>query len=166
MKTTAPKNGRAGNKAVTHSQRLFDLYEKDEVAWLEKSVALIQEGRLAEMDYQHLAEFLQDMAISQKREVKSRLLQLFIHVLKWLYQPGQRTSSWQRSIRDQRRELELLFETKTLRTHGEAILEETYQRAILETSEETGLKTSKFPKHNPFSLQQWLSTEILKERED
>jgi hypothetical protein len=38
------------------------LYEQDETAWLEAMSELIRQGRLDEVDYPNLAEYLTDMA--------------------------------------------------------------------------------------------------------
>lgn len=45
------------------------LYEQDETAWLETMAELIRRGRLDEVDYPNLAEYLADMA---RREAKAR----------------------------------------------------------------------------------------------
>jgi len=78
-----------------------DLYETDETAWLEETSRLIREGRLQELDYPHLQEYLLDMAKRDRREVRSRLIQLIAHILKWQHQLDSRSSSWKRSVFDQ-----------------------------------------------------------------
>ena len=45
------------------------LYEQDETAWLEAMSELIRLGRLEEIDYPNLAEYLADMARRDRREV-------------------------------------------------------------------------------------------------
>jgi hypothetical protein len=61
---------------------LAALYTADETAWLDAMAELIGTGRLGELDYLHLKEYLQDMATRDRREVSSRLRVLLIHVLK------------------------------------------------------------------------------------
>src|SRR5687767_2895915 len=98
--------------------RLTDLYERDETAWLEMMAELVREGRLADLDYAHLGEYLDDMAKRGRREVDSRLIPYMAHVLKWMYQPRKRTRSWRLTIETQRQELGLDFESsRTLRNH-------------------------------------------------
>jgi hypothetical protein len=65
-------------------EALADLYESDETAWLEAMAELAAQRRAAEMDYEHLAEFLTDMARRDRREVRSRLVVLITHLLKWV----------------------------------------------------------------------------------
>lgn len=43
-------------KAIT----LVDLYKRDETAWLEAMAELLQQGRLDEIHYAHLQEYLSD----------------------------------------------------------------------------------------------------------
>jgi hypothetical protein len=62
---------------------LSELYEADETAWLDAMADLVRQGRLEELDYAHLAEYLTDMARSDRREVESRLTTLLEHLLKW-----------------------------------------------------------------------------------
>ncbi|MGZ3390191.1 MAG: DUF29 family protein, partial [Isosphaeraceae bacterium] len=64
-----------------------DLYNKDETAWLDVMARLIAERRFGELDYEHLHEFLTDMARRDRREVLSRLKRLLLHLLKWEHQP-------------------------------------------------------------------------------
>ncbi len=49
------------------------LYESDETAWLEAMSELIRLGRLEELDYPNLSEYLADLARCDRREVESRL---------------------------------------------------------------------------------------------
>jgi hypothetical protein len=57
------------------------LYEHDETAWLETMAELIRLGRLDEIDYPNLAEYLADMARRDRREGESRLTVLIVHAL-------------------------------------------------------------------------------------
>src|SRR5260370_1122323 len=70
------------------------LYERDETAWLEAMSELIRLGRLDEVDYPNLAEYLADMARRDRREVESRLTVLIAHALKWAYQTDHRSGNW------------------------------------------------------------------------
>ena len=78
---------------VKPTEKLADLYEADETAWLDAMAESIRKGRLDDLDYAHLAEYLEDMAKRDRREVKSRLTVLAAHVLKWQHQPKKRSRS-------------------------------------------------------------------------
>src|SRR5687767_8294405 len=92
------------------TQTLADLYMVDETAWLDAMAELIRASRIEELDYEHLAEYLEDMARRDRREVKSRLAILMAHVLKWIYQKEKQSPSWRGTITRQRQELMELTE--------------------------------------------------------
>src|ERR1700722_9538046 len=96
----------AGGNAMIRqpTQMLADLYMADETAWLDAMAELIGEKRLDELDYAHLKEFLEDMAIRDRREVNSRLRVLLTHILKWTFQKQMRTPSWESTVANQQDE--------------------------------------------------------------
>src|SRR5690349_16569071 len=109
---------------------LPDLYQADETAWLETMAELIRSGRLDVLDYPHLAEYLTDMARLDRREVRSRLIQLLLHLLKWEHQPNHRSRSWRTSILKQRQKLKLLASSGVLREHAAAVMNDAFADAI------------------------------------
>jgi hypothetical protein len=139
---------------------LADLYEADETAWLEESVRLIRAGRPADLDYENLAEFLESMAKRDRREVESRLIVLLTHLLKWQAQPTDRSKSWRLTVIEQRRQLTMLFRSKTLRNHAGATLGESYRAAVEQAAVETDLPESAFPTDCPVTLDQILTEEL------
>lgn len=146
------------------SQTLDDLstlYEADETAWLDAMVNLIERGQLAELDYGNLSEYLADRARSDRREVKSRLATLMAYLLKWTYQPEQRTRSWQATIAEQRQELEGLVASGVLRQHAERVLDDAYAHAIERAAVETGRAQEAFPSECPYSVHELLSRDLL-----
>ena len=142
---------------------LPSLYESDETAWLEAMSELIHQGRLNELDYAHLREYLADMARRDRREVKNRLAILIAHLLKWTKQAAKRTRSWRRTIVVQRQELVDLLESGVLRNHAEALLPKVYAAAVEQAITETGLPAETFPDACPYTLDQMLSPGILGE---
>jgi len=131
---------------------LAALYEQDETAWLEAISALIRDGRLDEVDYPNLAEYLADMARRDRREVSSRLALLIAHLLKWRYQPDRRSGSWRLTIEEQRQELDELLESGVLRNHAVEVLAKVYVKGVRQATAETGLPDSTFPADCPFTL--------------
>ena len=145
---------------VTHSvQTLASLYEQDETAWLETMAQLVAERRFEELDVDNLSEYLQDMALRDKREVFSRLTVLLIHLLKWEHEVDRRSNSWRATILHQRGELRDLLESRTLRNYGEEALEKAYKRAVKEAAVETGIEESAFPAVCPWPLEEIVSEE-------
>lgn len=137
------------------STELAQLYESDETAWLEQMVRCIREGRLEELDFAHLAEYLSDMARRDRREVTSRLIILLSHILKWEHQREKRSSSWQRTIVVQQQELDDLL-TGVLRQHAEAAFASVYEKSVRRAAVETGLESASFPPSCPYTLDQIL----------
>jgi len=131
---------------------LVDLYETDETAWLEIMAVLVEEGRFEELDAIHLSEFLTDMARRDRREVFSRLVVLMTHLLKWEFQQDKRSGSWESTIMQQRLEVRLLLESKTLRNHAVEILNDAYDEARSQAVKETGLEPEAFPQTCPFTI--------------
>jgi len=68
------------------------------------------QGKFSEIDAQNIAEELESMAKSDKRQLVNQLIVLIAHLLKWQYQPDHRSSSWQGTIREQRRRIWQLIE--------------------------------------------------------
>ncbi len=132
-------------------------YETDETGWLEEMARLIADGRRDEIDYTHLEEYLTDMSIRDRREAWSRLVVLIAHWLKWEYQPDHRSVSWRLTINDQRRQLSSIAESKTLRNHLRAVLDEAFIDALEDASVETGLPLAAFPPANFRTLEEWLA---------
>jgi hypothetical protein len=143
------------------AEDLAGLYEKDETAWLEAMAELISEGKLDELDYPHLAEYLSDMAQREKREVKSRLVVLIAHVLKWDHQKKKRSRSWRLTIETQRQELLDILESNVLRSHARSVLAKSYRDAVRQASAETGLPETKFPEQCRYSLDALLSEDVI-----
>lgn len=81
------------------------LYETDFYGWTRQQAELLRAGKLAQSDVGNIAEEIEDMGKNLRRELESRLKILFIHLLKWQYQPGYRGNSWRYSIEEQRAEL-------------------------------------------------------------
>ena len=92
------------------------LYETDRAAWLEQQTLCLKSGQLADLDVEHLTEEL-ELAMGNERREIYRLLRILIgHLLKWQYQPDQRSASWSGTIRVQRKDLQkLLKDSPSLR---------------------------------------------------
>jgi hypothetical protein len=139
------------------------LYEQDETAWLDAMAELIRLGRLDEVDYPNLAEYLGDMARRDRREVERRLAVLITHMLKWAHQPDRRSGSSKGTIIEQRQELEGLLSRGVLRNHAEAVLADVYQKAVERAAADSGFAAETFPVECPYTLDQLPSVDLLAE---
>jgi hypothetical protein len=82
-------------------------YDEDVLLWSQQQARLLREGRFNELDIEHLADEIEDVGKSEKREVARRCAVLFAHLLKWKLQPSIRSNSWRTTIRLQRERVAL-----------------------------------------------------------
>ncbi|SRR5579883_1870181 len=143
-------------------------YEKDFYAWAIHNAKLLRAGKLAELsdaDIEHIAEEIESMGKSEKRELINRLAILIAHLLKWEHQPIRRSKSWELTIREQRLELiDLLEDSPSLKSELEKQVAHTYKKALLIAEKETGLDQKTFKKECPFSLKQILNQHFFPEK--
>ena len=131
------------------------LYEEDFYAWANEQAALLRAGDLSRADVEHIAQEIESMGRTEKRELASRLKVLIAHLLKWRFQPEKRTKSWEVSIRVQRRELaDHLDDNPSLKPIIGSVLEKAYPDAALVAVLETGLSETAFPQSCPWSFAQ------------
>jgi hypothetical protein len=82
-------------------------YETDVAAWANQQAWLIRNKKFDLLDIEHLAEEIEDVSKSEQRELASRMAVLIAHLLKWQFQSERRGKSWELTIRNQRRAIEL-----------------------------------------------------------
>jgi hypothetical protein len=141
--------------------KIAETYEQDFYAWAIHNAELLRQGRLSEIDVEHIAEELECMGRSEKRELMSRLGVLLAHLLKWVYQPYRRSRSWRATIKAQREDLKaLLEESPSLKPELEQKLNEAYRRAKIEAEKQTGINEDRFPEACPFSLEETLDNDF------
>ncbi len=131
------------------------LYDADFVEWTEEMARRIEGKRTDEFDWDHLAEEIRDLGISQKHAVASHLDNLLLHLVKWEIQPNRRGRSWEESISNARRKISRLVEdTPSLKRHLEQSFDDSYVRAARWAMEETHL-----PETTPFT--RWSKDQVL-----
>src|SRR6266566_8994894 len=81
------------------------LYDDDFFAWTNEQANLLRAGDLSLIDVLNLAEEIESMGKSLRRELRSRLIVLLAPLLKWQKQPGFRSKSWSATAREQRRQI-------------------------------------------------------------
>ncbi|AXG48841.1 DUF29 family protein [Photorhabdus laumondii subsp. laumondii] len=133
-------------------------YETDVVAWANEQAALLRSGKLSQIDIENIAEEIEDVGKSEKRELASRLAVLLAHLMKWQFQPGRRGSSWQRTIKEQRKSLSRRTD-KTPSLKGcladKEWLDDAWSDAVAIAANETGLDV--FPESCIWDIEQILS---------
>jgi Domain of unknown function DUF29 len=130
-------------------------YHADFYAWAVEQAALLREGRLASADVANIAEEIESMGCAEKRELVNRLAILLLHLLKWHFQPGFRSASWNSTIREQRIRLRNhLSDNSSLRAKLDEAFAEAYELAVIGAARENGLPEADFPKASPYRFEQ------------
>jgi len=137
-------------------------YERDFYTWSIRNAELLRAGKLSEIDVEHIAEEIESMGKSEKRELMSRLAVLLAHLLKWEFQSERRSNSWKYTIKEQRLRLQnLLEESPSLKKSLEDNMNNAYEYAIVIAVGETDLNEKNFPKKCPFSLKEALDKDFF-----
>ena len=140
------------------------LYDEGFYAWTVEQAQLLRAGRFSQLDTANLAEELESMGRSDKREIESRLTVLLAHLLQWQVQIGFRSRSWSATIREQRDRIsDLLSESPSLRPLVTSPRAALYVRARRAAADETGLSELAFPAACPFTGEQLLAENFLPE---
>ena len=63
-------------------------YDAAIIAWANEQARLLREGQFSKLDIEHIAEEIEDVGKSEKRELRNSMAVLLAHLLKWQYQPG------------------------------------------------------------------------------
>jgi len=79
------------------------LYEADFVRWIETTVKQLRTQNYTYVDWTNLIEEIEDISRRERKSLKSNLVVILLHLLKWQYQPECRSGSWRGSIREHRR---------------------------------------------------------------
>lgn len=139
-------------------------YEDDFALWSAEQAALIRTGKLDKVDLENVAEEIESLGRSDKREIASRLKVLQLHLLKWQFQPKQRdgNGSWLGTIREQRGRIALLLEeSPSLRRQPALVLDREYRNARLDAHDETKLALGTFPETCPYTIDQILDPDFF-----
>ncbi|PWC66684.1 hypothetical protein TSH7_06010 [Azospirillum sp. TSH7] len=129
------------------------LYDRDFYAWANEQAALLRAGKLDAADIEHIAEEIESMGRSEKRELVNRLVVLLLHLLKWRYQAPLRGNSWRLSIEEQRYRLAAhLRDNPSLKSSLGESVEDAYRLSLIAAERETGISRRVFPSECPWSF--------------
>jgi hypothetical protein len=135
-----------------------DLYEIDEHRWIEQQIALIEAGDFDQLDRKNLIQFLTEMTIRDRRELRSRIVVLLMHLLKIQFQPTRLSRSWVNTVvREQDEVRTLLKSIPSLTRYVPEIFDDAYSAAVRQAVSETGMAASAFPATSPWTLEQALA---------
>ncbi|NHZ34669.1 DUF29 domain-containing protein [Massilia rubra] len=133
------------------------LYDEDVLAWSIAQAALLRERRWSALDIENLAEEIEDVGHSVRRELGSRMAVLIAHLLKWQFQPQLRSRSWRATIDVQRTTItRKLGKVPSLKSalSDDDWMREVWEDALVIAIKDTGLED--FP-----DMPIWSSAQVL-----
>lgn len=137
-------------------------YERDFSLWIERQVELLREKKFEQLDLEHVIEELNYMAAKVRRELRSRLRMLIMHLLKCEFQPARKSRSWLDTLAEQRDEIrDIIKESPSLEKHIQHYADQAYEAACNRAVLQTGLPRSSFPAANPYTIDQLLDSEFV-----
>lgn len=138
------------------------LYNADFAQWITQATLLLQQGKFDELDIENLIEEVEDLGKRDRRALCSNLEIVLLHLLKWQFQPEQRSASWRGSIREHRRRIaRILKDSPSLNAYLQQEYEDCYTGARLQAADETGLPINIFPEMCPYLIESALDAEFL-----
>lgn len=130
-------------------------YETDFYAWANEQAALLRAGKFNDADVAHIAQEIESMGKTEKRELVSRLTVLLAHLLKWKFQPNLRGRSWRLTVKERRKEVQNhLADNPSLKSLVGEALAQAYDLATVRAAGETAIDEEGFPASCPWSFEQ------------
>jgi hypothetical protein len=140
------------------------LHDSDFYAWSLEQAALLRAGRVGDADLAAIAEEIESLGKTEKRELVSCLTVLLLHLLKWERQPAGRGNSWRLSIANARDEIaDLLADNPSLKTIIDEVTASAYRYARRKAAVETDLAEETFPQSCPWSFAEAMDGEFWPE---
>jgi hypothetical protein len=138
---------------------LQKLYEIDYHLWLEKTITILKNNELQQLDLVNLIEELESLSRRDRAKVASLLKQIIIHLLLleyWREELTRNKNHWQGEVLEFRDQLDRLL-TNNLRNYLESELEQIYQNAVKFTAKKMNCNPTVFGKTCPYTFEQLLT---------
>jgi hypothetical protein len=97
--------------------KLSELYDRDFVLWTEDQAAALRRAKDSNLDWENLAEEIESLGKSDRRELTSQIRRILHHLLKIESSPAaEPRSGWHSTVRDARAQIdEILRDSPSLR---------------------------------------------------
>jgi hypothetical protein len=140
-------------------------YAQDYYAWAREQACALRERHIELIDFEHLAEEVEDLAKRERRELRSRLMRRLAHLLKCQFQVARRSRSWDATLFVNRTEIETLLEdSPTLRRELPELIDRAYASAQRVACKEMRMERDEaarvFPATCPWSVEQIIDLEF------
>jgi hypothetical protein len=153
---------------MAQSLKTDSLYDRDFYAWTQDQAGKLRArasfDNRGDVDWEHAAEEIEGVGASEKREIRSRLRVLILHLLKSKHQKTGRKSGWRPTIDEQRDRLGMVMEDSPSRlVFSSEALAGAYRLAGSKALSETRLPASTFPAECPFTIEELLDPDFYPE---
>jgi len=141
------------------------LYGRDYYSWALEQSSALRQRRFDALDMDHLAEEVEGLAKSERRELRSRLTRILVHLLKCRFQAAHRSRSWEATLALQRVEIADLFhDSPSLRSELPESVERAYSLAVRLAGKGMRMRRDRwerlFPARCPWSPKQILDEDF------
>jgi hypothetical protein len=137
------------------------LYDQDFYSWALEQGLLLRSRRFSELDLENLIDEVEALARGEVSELDNRYTTLLLHLLKWQFQPDQRSNSWRAAIRRSRIRIhKLLDQNPGLKPRQQELFDEAYPEAREGAAAETNLPSEHFPAELPYTLDKAMAPEF------
>lgn len=126
------------------------LYEQDFLLWSEETAEKLRARDFENLDLENLIEEVESLGRSDRKELLSRLVVIFEHLLKRLYvQLPEDYHGWECTVRTQRTDLRFLIKSSpSLKSIWQEYVEEAWEVALKNIRKE--YKNDSFPDRFPY----------------
>jgi len=132
-------------------------YEQDFYAWSLEQAKHLKKKEFHMLDFKHLVMEIESLGNSEKWALRNHLTIYFIHLLKTKYQPEKRTKSWDRSLKNSKKEVHIVLkENPSFKRFLPEYFKFSYEKACIEAEKETGLDIDTFPEECPWTIKEVL----------
>jgi len=140
-------------------------YEEDFYGWAMTNAELLKKKKFSEVDMENIIEEIESMGRSEKNQLTNRLSVLIAYLLKWELQPDFRGRSWHGTIREQRKQAQILLEENpSLKGKLPEILNNAYDLAISQIEKETPIDLKILPNKCPYAFEQCIDSNFYPEQ--
>ena len=138
------------------------LYELDFYRWTVEQSDRLRLGKFDGLDLENLAEEIASLGRQERQELENRLGVLIGHLLKWEYQPEQRSRSWFLTIREQRRAIQRhLRQNPSLKSRITEAMLDAFETGVDLALRETNLPLRTFPENCPYLFDDIIADNFL-----
>jgi predicted nucleic acid-binding Zn-ribbon protein len=132
-------------------------YDRDFYAWANEQAALLRAGEVSRADVENIAEELERLGRTEKREFVGRLTALLSLLLKARFQRRKRSPSWKTEIESARGQLlEHLQDNPSLKDKLPEAIAAAFRNARRSAVDEAGPEDGAFPAACPWTFERMI----------